>query len=362
MGAPTEVYVDPAIAANSGTGTIGDPYGDLQYALDTKVRDSSNGDRFNVKAGTDEVLAAALTLATYGTPAAGAELIIEGYTSAAGDGGIGVVSGAGSYTIWASTGYDFIQMKNMKFHNCGSNNIVYLDTNITALNCEFTNASGTGRGILVNHYSTVVNCYAHNCAGVGISAYGRNAIAAFNRVSKGASYTPSTGIYIALGLGLFNEVYTNSTKIGINIESGNAIGNSIWSNAGTGTGIVVKSTAAAAAVVLNNIIEGFSGSGGKGISIEAAHYPVIGNNAFYNNATNVSDSSTFILGAVGTDQTLSASPFVDAANGDMRLKPGVLRSLGWPQSRKGTSFTDYRSFGAIQSLESMRRARAVMIG
>ena len=53
----TEVYVDPAINGNSGTGTLVDPYGDLQYALDTKARDSTNGDRFNIKAGTAEVLA-----------------------------------------------------------------------------------------------------------------------------------------------------------------------------------------------------------------------------------------------------------------------------------------------------------------
>lgn len=80
----TEYYIDPAIDANSGTGTIGDPFGDLQYALDTVTRDGTNGDRFNVKAGTAEVLTAALSLATYGTPTEAAPLVIQGYTSAAG--------------------------------------------------------------------------------------------------------------------------------------------------------------------------------------------------------------------------------------------------------------------------------------
>ena len=52
MAALTQYYVDPAINANSGTGTIGDPYGDLQYALNTLTRDPTDGDQINVKATT----------------------------------------------------------------------------------------------------------------------------------------------------------------------------------------------------------------------------------------------------------------------------------------------------------------------
>ena len=60
----TNYYVDPSINANSGTGTIGDPFGDLQYALDTVTRDSTNGDQFNIKAGTAEVLTGTLDFST----------------------------------------------------------------------------------------------------------------------------------------------------------------------------------------------------------------------------------------------------------------------------------------------------------
>ena len=88
---PTVYYVDPAIDADSGAGTVGDPYGDLQHCLDTITRDTGQGDRICVKAGTDEVLAASLTLATYGSPSPYVPLIIQGYTSAAQDGGIGVI-------------------------------------------------------------------------------------------------------------------------------------------------------------------------------------------------------------------------------------------------------------------------------
>jgi len=50
----TEIYVDPAIAANSGTGTSGDPYGDLQYALNRQPlqHQGGNGGNSRGRAGT----------------------------------------------------------------------------------------------------------------------------------------------------------------------------------------------------------------------------------------------------------------------------------------------------------------------
>ena len=103
MAAPSETYVDPSIAANSGTGTIGDPYGDLQYALDTMTRDSTNGDRINIKSGTAEVLTGTISLASYGPPRFDYYLVLEGYDSVAGDGGIGAIDGnAGNFTIFNS--------------------------------------------------------------------------------------------------------------------------------------------------------------------------------------------------------------------------------------------------------------------
>ncbi len=51
----TEIYVDPAIAADSGAGTEGSPYGDLEYAIEQETFDLTNGTRVNIKAGTDEL-------------------------------------------------------------------------------------------------------------------------------------------------------------------------------------------------------------------------------------------------------------------------------------------------------------------
>lgn len=111
----TEYYVDPAINANSGTGTIGDPFGDLQYGLNTVTRNATDGDRFNIKAGTAEVMAAAIDLTTYGTPTQAAPLIFQGYTSAQGDGGIGEINNGGAnVSVISSTTLTFIHWIDLK--------------------------------------------------------------------------------------------------------------------------------------------------------------------------------------------------------------------------------------------------------
>ena len=102
MAQPSETYVDPSIAGASGAGTVGDPYGDLQHALDTMTRDATNGDRINIKAGTDEILAGVIDLTTYGTPSSAAHLVFQGYTSAAGDGGIGGIDANAGAAVYSA--------------------------------------------------------------------------------------------------------------------------------------------------------------------------------------------------------------------------------------------------------------------
>ena len=94
--AVNEVYVDSSIGADSGAGTIGDPYGRLSYAF-TQSSSVTNGKRYNVKgtsSGSPET--------SFGTPpngATSAPVYIQGYTTAAGDGGILYVDGGGSAIV-----------------------------------------------------------------------------------------------------------------------------------------------------------------------------------------------------------------------------------------------------------------------
>ena len=92
----TNYFVDPAAGSDdTGDGSIGTPWASVQHALDSITRDATNGDQVNIKSGTADVLAATLDLTTYGTPTATAPLVLRGYTSAANDGGVGVLSGGG---------------------------------------------------------------------------------------------------------------------------------------------------------------------------------------------------------------------------------------------------------------------------
>jgi len=90
----TNYYVDPGGGDDAtGDGSIGTPWKTTQYALDHIVRNSTNGDQVNIKAGAADVLAASLSLATYGAPTYDAPLRFRGYTNIANDGGYGDIHG-----------------------------------------------------------------------------------------------------------------------------------------------------------------------------------------------------------------------------------------------------------------------------
>lgn len=351
----SEVYVDPSIAGNSGTGTIGDPYGDLQYALNTEARDATNGDRFNVKAGTAEVLTATLSWTTYGTPTAAAPCYIQGYTSAAGDGGIGEISGNATYKI--ATLLNYTVLKDMKIGNVGNNDIVTGGSG-HHVNVEYhtaTKTSGIAVGPTDANYS---RCSFHD---IEATMLGGTRARAFGCTFYEGSAS-CVAAYDANNWGAFigNVVSVKSTGTGItNTGSSNLIiaNNIIYGAASNGSGIQLDGTHV---LIVNNILEGFSASGGEGLLISGTSRSgrVAGYNGFYNCATNINGTGYDDL---GSDSSYSASPFVDAANGDFRLKPGI-RGGAFPTTFKGLTPTNYMDLGAMQAIQSMRRSRAVMIG
>jgi len=342
----TETYVDPSIAGDSGAGTTGDPYGDVQYALDTITRNATDGDRINVKAGTDEILGAALTLATYGTPSVSAPLIFQGYTTSQGDGGIGGIDGNSTYSMITPTSLDYVGFIDMHLHNSGTSvDIVTLDNGCFVVNCEI---DGGNQGANLDN-SLIANCYVHNCDNTGIDC---NGMVLNNYLANGVSDFSIAIRVNANGSVIGNIISVDGSTKGIvtNNDDTKILNNSIYSNAGTGTGIEIQSSGDRA-MIANNIVEGFSSVGGVGISI-ASKSLFCGYNAFYNNTTDFSKSGELYIDETANDQSLGASAFANAGTGDFTVGTSV-KALAWLTANyPGLSVRSYTDMGALQREEA----------
>jgi len=288
VGAFSETYVDPSIAANSGTGTIGDPYGDLQYALDTMTRDSTNGDRINIKAGTSEILAAGISLSSYGSPGAASPICWQGYTSTAGDGGRGGISlGGGTFSI-KGTGMGFYQMwRDLEIHNAAPTAQVWKASTTEVMeNVKFHDI--TGNAVSSSNGGVFVDCWFEDISGYGldgnspmaIGCYFKNGTKKFTtayRASSARSFVAVTDCIFSLD-GSSNGIYLANYV--------NCRGNTVFSNGGTGIGIDGNNLQNSMRCT-NNYVEGFSGVGGYGFDAGSATFDtnMMKHNAAYGNAT-----------------------------------------------------------------------------
>ncbi len=316
MAAPTNYYVDPAIAANTGAGTIGDPYGDLQHALNSVTRDSSNGDCFNVKAGTDEVLTATLTTSTYGTPTANAPIMFRGYTSAANDGGIGGISGAGTYAIWDDVNIDGVMFKDMHLHNCGSATyILRFDNDARLVRCEIDNCSGGG--VYADRGLQLVGCNLHNIGAIGVTTgtiniapyiygcYFKNGANSFTTAITQAASSQSVITHCIFSLSGTSNAISFVGKVG-------AINHNSIFTTGSGTGISITSgDFGETSYCLNNLLEGWT----TGLLFSATttnQTAILSGNAAFNCTTAFNINADHAL--PDDNETLGATPFAKSGS------------------------------------------------
>jgi hypothetical protein len=317
MAALTEIYVNPALASNTGTGSIGDPYGDVQYALNTATPDTTNGNRFNIKAGTAEIMTAPLSFLTWGVaPTSSAPLVFQGYTSAAGDGGIGELDGNnGGFPIYNDgdsgvTGQT--HFKHLKMGNVGTSWVMLLNAYNMVDACEIHTANGDGITAGADG-DVVVNCNINNIAGVGIDATGGRVSVIGNYLANGGTYTFTTAIQAGTSGPLITR---NVISIGGSTKGIRILGyympvlhNAILSSGGTGIGIEDASDYMAwGGICANNAVEGFSGVGGIGIKSTTGDWQMLMNNAVYNCATAYSYPDQVVNAGDG-NETLGATPF-----------------------------------------------------
>jgi len=348
-------------AGGNDTGTVGGSesvaFETIQYALDSVTRDNANGDRFNIKAGAADVLTAALNLTIYdnssGLPTATAPIYFEGYTSAQGDGGIGVIDGNGTYAMINDSNLDYVHIKDIKVQDCGSATGITLDNNCSCFNVEVTDT--TGGGIRVESGGHVIGCYVHNVGGTPLFARGGGSIIAFCNVCQdGRTFTTAIDMEQTGGVVCFNRVELDSSASasdGIMVQSASAVfNNSIYSNAGTGNGIMDDGTGRWQLTWFNNIIEGFSGTGGVGINTSTGSNLLgYGANILENNATDESLSGDTGFSLQDND-TPASSPYTSASTSDMSLVSGQ-KAGAYPGLLKGSGDTSFLDQGGIQREE-----------
>jgi hypothetical protein len=358
----THYYVRATNGADvAGQGTShATAYKTPQFALDdigATHGQGADGDQINICATTAEganTLAAALSIATYGTPTAARPLILRGYTTVANDGGVGEIN-CGGFPEWASSAYDYIHQFDLELHTFGDNDGVYIDTFNTVARCEVhrgASAPNTKRLIRVNTGSVVTGNYVHD-PGAGTAfgiVGGTRCVLNGNFVDMGALHSsPSFGISAeSNSFANFNIVLLRAHGYGIYATSTPCIQNNIVFSTVANTEYGIYLNNVTNAMVTSNIVCGFSGAGGVGIYNTGNAFQC-GHNAFYNNTVDQ------VLGNVvldlGNDVALAADPFVDAANGDFSLTDAaklLLRSAGWPASYLGGSTDPHITIGAVQ--------------
>jgi hypothetical protein len=363
-----ELYVDPSIAADSGTGTIGDPYGDLQYAFATDTW-STSGVRINIKAGTAEVLTAALDVSTgFGAaPANTAAFVIQGYTTVQGDGDWDAQTGiaeidCNGFTFLADATLDFMQFVHLKIGGSAAGGYVDLikidDWNLF-LECEIHTHGGSGELIEVSLSNTFLRCYFHTVTAGG--SYGVRCTSASNTfescyfIMLDWDY-PTWAVF---GTGSYNGRAENNVVVTAGksrgfyqgSNSGKCIGNSFYSTGSQGgiEGIYLPATSSGnGGMIVNNVVEGFK----NGMRLWGGAIGVFsGNYVAKCELANYDVTCVTVTSEDNEDSTIS--PFRDAANYDFRPRDVGNMKEGWPPSI--ATYGNRMWKGAIQLAPTERR-------
>jgi hypothetical protein len=357
MATPTDYFVDPSLGSDTGDGTIGTPWGRaagdvIQWALDVGItRDATNGDRINVKSGSDDTGSATLDLTTYGVPALAQPLIIQGYAIAQGDGGIGGITGNGTTAIFNDAASDNVHFMDMHLHSCGANSVIRLDNDCAFINCEIDNITGGTALVHLDQRATLFGCYLHNSAVRGLDCEG-NSYVGHCVFSNGANKFTGALHQTLAGITVFEHNIFNldGASDGIGFQNYTIIRyNTFYATGGTGQGITAFAAGTVRAIH-SNYFEGFSGVGGVGLQVPStSKVHLYGFNKFYNNTT-ASDLSGDIFHNIGPDETLDASALTAPGNNNFSVTT-ALKGLGYPtayQTNFNNGHRQYLDIGAVQ--------------
>lgn len=354
MGAPTDYYVDPDSGDDaSGDGSSGSPWKTIQHALDN-ITQGADGDQINIKSGTADTLTAALDVTgTYGTPTGDKPLILRGYTSSADDGGEGEID-CDTYALFSQTTLDGINLIDLYIHGSrdGGDYLVNVDDYCNVDHCRIvmTSDGSWAEALYLDQYGIITGSYIKSAGdgvrcGANVRMYGCTLeLEGNNKVFEGSPSFISHSIFV---------LPSSYSGDGIHIARAQVIQycTIYCAGSGTGIGIQVADYGDGGLLVANNIIEGLSGAGGKGIEI-AASVPfaaVVRNNAVYNCTTAIDNNSDDAQ--VRDNDILSSAPLTDPANDDFSIDGTQtdVTEASWPSTFLAMSTTDAADKGAVQA-------------
>lgn len=317
----------------------------LQDAIDN-IGPTAEGDRFNVKDTGPDVLASSLSLASYGTPSLESPIFVQGYKTTAGDGGVGDLDGDdGDFAIGFAVADDFFNFRDMVLHNTGTAGVIQGDNNFTLYHCEV--ADGGGDGINGDINIAVHNCFIHDIGGDGVEINDgsvlfnyfkndgtRDMVACLRYVNGNANQFCNFAWNVCNIDGVTDGVI-GDTRLAV-------FHNSIYSNGGTGTGIDLL-TGDWYPVVADNLIEGFSGTGGIGIQLASGgQIGIYAGNSAFDCTTEFSINDSVVRDRV--NETLGSSPFGDPGSENFAPAPvglvntAFLQQIGADGAIGGTSY------------------------
>lgn len=321
-------YVDPLSGDNAtGDGSSGTPWKTIQYALDNGTWSTAGSDLLKVANTAADVLVVPLSCGGMSTvPSTEHQLMIEGWDnggslSARGPFGttitpVGEIDGNDVVASILSV-QSYVHFRNMKIHSTTST-ILRLGSN-TVTNCEIYNGGG---GSLVRTTPFMFNTYVHqDVAGSTICIYQCTTVQNCETNGGLDGIQPS-----APGM-LQNNLVRGFTTEGIDYDENSTVVNNTvdgYLSNSDAKGITCT-TGDEGGSVYNNLVVNLTGATAKAIYLpDGCHPAFVGNNAFYNNTTDV-DVETPCVSA--SDIIESSDPFTDRDNGDYTLVSGA-SSLG----------------------------------
>lgn len=288
-------------------------YQTIQFAIDDIVathgkQSGTTADRINLCDESAFVLTSALDPTNYGNSAVQRWLVFQGYTSTPGDGGLFDIDlNGGAYSL-VNGSHDYWTFAYGKLHNNSGSNYLWDFDGVgqRAFMMEFydTAHSAVGGGASA---SGVEYCWFHDIERYGIETHQMVHHCLFtNGTTKKflkAMYRPTHATH--------NFISVDGSTDGIEVVQYNHVANNtVLSNGGTGKGINCQLYFHS---LYNNIVEGFSGTGGVGINNLSNNTYVQWwrNNAVFNCDTEYGNQDNHIILPLSEadNEILVSSPF-----------------------------------------------------